>query len=244
MGTVILYTSVRRKISLYHQRIFNLYMSNDRFIPRSTYRKSIGDGIRTITYGAHTSSAASTKSSRFVTNVTEAASHQPCLTLCHRLATTMPRSFPYLSITVVLLTDGGELAPHKDIQKNRFHQNATTSFGEWEGGDLQVLVDDQWINQDSDRGWVFLNARKTYHRVTEVLGHSRLCSISSSTARGGLGAIATVRISRQIPVDAVWEQGISNTHGDSDSEEELPMTNHVSLESRLVIPDRFLWIQV
>ena len=85
------------------------YSQNLRLIPRSTYRKAIGDGVRTTTYGAHTSNAASGKSGKHVTLITESMNHSPTLTLCHRLATTMPKPFPYLSITVVVLTDGEEL---------------------------------------------------------------------------------------------------------------------------------------
>ena len=118
--------------------ILQQYSNNSRLIPRSTYRKAIGEGVRTITYGAHTSNAASGKSGKHVTVITESVNHHPVLTLCHRLATTMPKPFPYLSITVVLLTDGEELSPHKDVQNHRLHQNATISFGEWQGGVLQI----------------------------------------------------------------------------------------------------------
>ena len=69
------------------------YSSDKKFLPRSIYRKAIGDGVRTITYGAHTSEAASGKSGRLVTRITEAEIHQPTLTLCHRLAMTMPNLF-------------------------------------------------------------------------------------------------------------------------------------------------------
>ena len=44
-----------------------------------------------------------------MTLITESMHHNPTLTLCHRLATTMPKPFPYLSITVVVFTDGEEL---------------------------------------------------------------------------------------------------------------------------------------
>ena len=103
------------------------YSSDKHLLPKSTYRKAKGDGVRTITYWAHTSEAASGKSGRHVTKITEADIHQPTLTLCHRLAMTMPNPFPYLCITVVLLTDGEELSPH--IQSHRVHRNATIWFG-------------------------------------------------------------------------------------------------------------------
>ena len=81
------------------------------------------------------------------------------------------KNLPCLCVTVVLLTDGEELTPHRDIQNHRFYQNATISFGDWEGGVLQVLEDVKWINKDSRDQWIFLNARDTYHRVTEVTGY-------------------------------------------------------------------------
>ena len=112
--------------------------------------------MRAITYRAHTSNAASEKSGKHVANITESEVHQMTVTLCHQLATTMPRKFPYLSITVVVLRDNEELAPHPDIQNHRLHQNSTIAFGNWKGGMLQVLGNDKWINHDSRDQWVFV----------------------------------------------------------------------------------------
>ena len=150
--------------------LLNVYLNDHHLIPRSTYRKAIGEGIRTITYGAHTSLAASKKSNKFVTNITTAEKHQSALMLCPKLATLMPRSIPCLSITVVILSTGGDLAPHRDIQNHRHFRNATISFGKWEGGVLQTDEDDIWVNQDSRDQWVVLDARNTFHRVTPVDG--------------------------------------------------------------------------
>ena len=198
--------------------LLHQYSQNIRLVPRSTYRKAIGEGVRTITYGAHTSNAASGKSGKHVTLITESVNHGPTLTLCHRLATTMPSPFPYLSITVVILTDGEELSPHKDVQNHRLHQNATISMGDWKGGVLQTLEDDKWINCDSKDKWVFLNARETFHRVTEVTGYRlsiiyhtpqhlhRLSSEDWDTLRDA-----------GFPVDLVWEQGMTN-QDESDDE--------------------------
>ena len=86
--------------------LFNMYGNDPKLIPRSTYRKNVGEGIRTITYGAHTSLVASDRSGKFVTNVTTAVGHEICLMKCHKLATLMPERFPYLSITIVQFNDG------------------------------------------------------------------------------------------------------------------------------------------
>ena len=41
------------------QELLNIYLNDQQLIPRSTYRKAIGEGVRTITYGAHTSFSSS-----------------------------------------------------------------------------------------------------------------------------------------------------------------------------------------
>ena len=142
-----------------------------------------------------------------MTLITESMNHNPTLTLCHRLATTMPKPFPYLSITVVVLTDGEELSPHRDIQNHRFYQNATISFGNWTGGVLQVLEDEKWINRDSRDQWVFLNARDTYHRVTEVTGY-RLSVIyhTPQHLHRLTGKDWDILRENGFPVDNVWEE--------------------------------------
>ena len=142
----------------------------------------------------------------------------------------MPKPFPYLSITVVLLTDGEELAPHKDIQNHRLHQNATISFGKWTGGVLQILEDDKWINCDSRDQWVFLNARDTYRRVTEVTGY-RLSVIYHTPQH--LHRLSSedwdILRDNDFPVDAVWEQGMSN-QDESDDESDLnPRVNETQI---------------
>ena len=116
------------------QRLLNIYLNDKNMVPRSAYRKAIGDGIRTITYGAHTSLAANGKSSSFVTNVTSAELHQEAMMLCHELGKLMTAFVPYLSITIVVLSTGEELGPHRNIQNNRHCRNATISFGQWTGG--------------------------------------------------------------------------------------------------------------
>ena len=59
--------------------LFNLYSNDPKLIPRSTYRKNVGEGSRTITYSAHTSQAASDRSGNFVTSVTTANGHEVCI---------------------------------------------------------------------------------------------------------------------------------------------------------------------
>ena len=52
----------------------------------------------------------------------------------------MPEKFPYLCITVVHLTTGEALLPHRDIQNHRLFRNITTSFGDWTGEYYKLMM--------------------------------------------------------------------------------------------------------
>ena len=141
---------------------------------------------------------------------------------CHKLATLMPEKFPYLSITVVHLTTGEALLPHKDVQNHRLFRNITTSFGDWTGGVLQIEEDGLWTDHDSRDAWVVLDARTTRHQVTMV--HGTRISISYHTPQ------QLHRLRKDdwdqlreagFPVDRVWEQGMSLEIG----EEDLPFSS-------------------
>ena len=188
------------------------------------YRKAIGEGIRTITYGAHTSLAASKKSRKFVTNITTADRHQPALLLCHKLATLMPRSVPYLSIImVVVLSTGEDLAPHRDTQNHRHFRNATTSFGKWTGGVLQTYEDEIWVNQDSQDHWVILDARNTFHRVTRVEGDRVLIIYHTPQHLDRLNDDDWDILKQSgFPVDQLWEGGLIGEPQESEELEECP----------------------
>ena len=223
--------------------LFNLYENDPKLIPRSTYRKNVGEGIRTITYGAHTSLVASERSGRFVTNVTTAVGHEICLAKCHKLATLMPEKFPYLCITVVHLTTGEALLPHKDIQNHRLFRNITTSFGDWTGGVLQIDEEGMWVDHDSRDAWVVLDARTTRHQVAMV--HGTRLSITYHTPQH------LHRLRRDdwdqlreagFPVDRVWEQGMSLETGDEDViySSSLMAINHQSQASEVETQEEVL----
>ena len=201
------------------QDLLNIYFNDPMLIPRSTYRKAIGEGVRTITYGAHTSLAAYKKSHKFITNITTAERHEAALLLCHKLATLMPRSVPYLAITVVALSTGEELAPHRDIQNHRHFRNATISFGKWTGGVLQVYEDDIWTNQDSCDKWVILDARNTFHRVTTVEGERLSVIFHTPQHLNRLLPDDWEELRKAgFPVDEIWQGGLINEADDNDEE--------------------------
>ena len=165
---------------------------------------------------------ASDRSGKFVTNVTTAVGHEVCLMKCHKLATLMPEKFPYLSITVVHLTTGDTLLPHKDIQNHRLFRNITTSFRDWTGGVLQIEEDGVWTDRGSRDAWVVLDARTTRHQVTMV--HGTRISITYHTPQQLHRLKKNDRDQLReagFPVDRVWEQGMSLEIG----EEDLPFSS-------------------
>ena len=213
------------------QDLLNIYLNDPLLIPRSTYRKAIGEGVCTITYGAHTSLAAYKKSHKFITNITTAEKHESALMLCHKLATLMPRSVPYLAITVVALSTGEELAPHRDIQNHRHFRNATISFGKWTGGVLQVYEDDIWTNQDSCDKWVILDARNTFHRVTMVEGE-RLSVIFHTPQHLNRLLLKDWEELKQagFPVDEIWQGGLINEiEEDEEDVEDCPQDQNMTV---------------
>ena len=194
------------------QDLLNIYFSDPMLIPRSSYRKAIGEGVRT--YGAHTSLAAYKKSHKFITNITTAKKHEAALLLCHKLATLMPRSVPYLAITVAALSTGEELAPQREIQNHRLFRNAAISFGKWTGGVLQV-----WTNQDSCDEWVILDARNTFHRVTTVEGERISVIFHTPQHLNRLLPNDWDELRRAgFPVDEIWQDGLMN-EGEEDCED-------------------------
>ena len=84
-----------------------------------------------------------------------------------------------------------------------------------------MLEEDTWINKDSRDQWVFLNARDTYHRVTEVKDN-RLSVVIYHTPqhlhRLDKEDWESLRESG-FPVDAFWELGLSPPEEDEPDEE-------------------------
>ena len=90
---------------------------------------------------------------KHVTLITESVNHGPTLTLCHRLATTMPTPFPYLSVTVVLLTDGEETLTSQRCSKTI--DSTRMPLSQWEGGE-----------EVSCRCWKMINGSTVTQRIS------------------------------------------------------------------------------
>ena len=135
----------------------------------------------------------------------------------------MPRAIPHLSITVVILSTGEDLAPHRDIQNHRHFRNATISFGKWDGGVLQTYEDEIWVHQDSRDQWVVLDARNTFHRVTPVEG-DRVSIIYHTPQHLGRLRDEDWETLKQsgFPVDQLWEGGLVQEADDPDESSDCP----------------------
>ena len=149
--------------------MLNIYLNDHQLVPRSTYRPLVK--VSALLRTGHTLHWLHTRNHiSSITNITSAERHENALLLCHKLATLMPQSVPYLAITVAILSTGADLSPHCVIRNHRHFRNATISFGKWTGGVLQVYEDEAWVNHDSCEKWVSRDARNTFHRVTQVEG--------------------------------------------------------------------------
>ena len=117
----------------------------------------------------------------------------------------MPEKFPYLSITVVLLTTGESLLPHKDIQNHRLFINITTSFGDWTGGVLQVEENGNWIDHDGK----LRNLRlRTWNSSPSPKTDFRACILDNyaySHESGHLWKIAGFLVSVSVELWYFWE---------------------------------------
>ena len=82
-----------------------------------------------------------------------------------------------------------------------------------------MLEDDKWIDRDSKDQWVSLNARDTYHRVTEENGY-RLSIIYHTPQHLHRLTPEDWKELRDsgFPVAAVWEMGLSFPDEDQDEE--------------------------
>ena len=121
----------------------------------------------------------------------------------------MPRCVPYLAITVVALSTGEELSPHRDIQNHRHFRNATISFGKWTGVVLQVYEDDIWTNQDSYDKWVIMDARNTFHRVTPVDGERLSIIYHTPQHFNRLQQDDWEELQKAgFPIDDIWQGGL------------------------------------
>ena len=94
---------------------------------------------------------------------------------------------------------------------------------------MQILEDDKWINCDSKDQWVFLNARETYHRVSEVTGY-RMSVIYHTPQH--LHRLSSedwdILRDNDFPMDSVWERGMSNQDESDDDSDVNPKVNELA----------------
>lgn len=85
---------------------------------------------------------------------------------------------PYAAITLVRLDEGQRVPEHRDTRNHADHPNHCVSFGRYEGGRLEALVDDEWrpANRPED-SWLKFRADLVKHRVEPVTSGRRYSMI-------------------------------------------------------------------
>ena len=94
--------------------------------------------------------------------------YQEVLTKVHALAASCSKELPYLGIYVTQLSEGQGLNKHKDYRNHEEYLNYTINFGQYEGGHLEMLRDDEWQSCAVPLVWTEFTADIIEHRVREV----------------------------------------------------------------------------
>ena len=94
--------------------------------------------------------------------------YQEVLLKVHTLAASCSKEIPYLGIYVTQLSEGQGLNKHKDYRNHEEYLNYTINFGQYEGGHLEMLRNDEWQSCAVPLVWTEFTADIIEHRVREV----------------------------------------------------------------------------
>ena len=86
----------------------------------------------------------------------------------HALAASCSKELPYLGVYVTQLSEGQGLNRHKDYRNHEEYLNYTINFGQYEGGHLEMLRNDEWQSCAVPLVWTEFTADIIEHRVREV----------------------------------------------------------------------------
>ena len=86
----------------------------------------------------------------------------------HALAAGCSKELPYLGIYVTQLSEGQGLNKHRDYRNHEEYLNYTINFGQYEGGHLEMLRNDEWQSCAVPLVWTEFTADIIEHRVREV----------------------------------------------------------------------------
>ena len=133
--------------------------------PYQNNRASIAGGSRALFLGAQTNRGLQ---HGCVVKRTFQERYQEVLLKVHALAASCSKELPYLGIYVTQLSEGQGLNKHKDYRNHEEYLNYTINFGQYEGGHLEMLRNDEWQSCAVPLVWTEFTADIIEHRVREV----------------------------------------------------------------------------
>ena len=131
---------------------------------------SIAGGSRALFLGAQTNRGLH---NGCVVKRTFQERYQEVLLKAHALAACCSKELAYLGVYVTQLSAGQGLNRHKDYRNHEEYLNYTINFGQYEGGHLEMLRQDEWQSCAVPLVWTEFTADIIEHRVQEVTSGER-----------------------------------------------------------------------
>ena len=151
---------------VYMKKIIDAQQAIQRIVwPYQNNRTSIAGGSRALFLGAQTNRGLQ---QGCVVKRTFQERYQEVLTKVHALAAGCSKELPYLGIYVTQLSEGQGLNKHRDYRNHEEYLNYTINFGQYEGGHLEMLRNDEWQSCAVPLVWTEFTADIIEHRVREV----------------------------------------------------------------------------
>ena len=156
---------------VYMKRIIEVQQAIQKLVwPYQNNRTSIAGGSRALFLGAQTNRGLH---NGCVVKRTFQERYQEVLLKVHALAACCSKELPYLGVCVTQLSAGQGLNKHKDYRNHEEYLNYTINFGQYEGGHLEVLRQDEWQSCAVPLVWTEFTADIIEHRVREVTSGER-----------------------------------------------------------------------
>ena len=156
---------------VYMKRIIEVQQAIQRIVwPYQNNRTSIAGGSRALFLGAQTNRRLH---NGCVVKRTFQERYQEVLLKVHALAACCSKELPYLGVYVTQLSEGQGLNRHKDYRNHEEYLNYTINFGQYEGGHLEMLRNDEWQSCAVPLVWTEFTADIIEHRVREVTSGER-----------------------------------------------------------------------
>ena len=156
---------------VYMKRITEVQQAIQKLVwPYQNNGTSIAGGSRALFLGAQTNRGLH---NGCVAKRTLQERYREVLLKVHALAACCSKELPYLGVYVTQLSAGQGLNRHKDYRNHEQYLNYTINFGQYEGGHLEMLRNDEWQSCAVPLIWTEFTADIIEHRVREVTSGER-----------------------------------------------------------------------